>query len=299
MTIFKLKIIASICMLLDHTGAVFIASTPYFFRLIGRVAFPVYAFMIAQGCKYTKNIKKYLFRLGVFALISEIPFDIAFNNFNGENIFLSINFLRHTNVFYTLFLGVACIAVYEGLKTKRRQWLAFLPFPFLPAILLVNFLPENFPIGPNTIAAVVMAMYTAGALCFAHFLKESDDEVTIKKKVIPLFAALTVIITAGAFKTDYEMFGTGLIFALYLANPQNRFRQVAVLAAAAIYHYALGANGVISTSMELVDGVFTQVGYAINWRSVFSTLFALVSAVLVLFYNGKRGCDVKWLFYAF
>jgi len=293
---FLLKTIASVSMLIDHIGAVFYA--PLFFRWIGRVAFPIYAFLIAQGCKYTKNINKYLFRLGIFALISEIPFDLAFNSMS-QNLCSNINFLRYTNIFYTLFLGVACIAVYEKLKVKKRQWLAIIPILFLPAILLTNYLPDNSSVTPTTLAAIVMAAYTAGALCFAYFLKESDVEVTLKKKIIPLLVAIPVIITAGAFKTDYGMFGTGLIFVLYLANPQKIIRQATVLAGAVIYLYAIKGSSIIRIYWDYIDGVFTEVGSSINWHSVWHTLFALTSAVLILFYNGKRGRNIKWSFYAF
>ena len=55
----KLKIIAMISMLIDHIG---VALFPYveIFRIIGRLAFPIFAYMIAEGCRYTKNRKKYL-----------------------------------------------------------------------------------------------------------------------------------------------------------------------------------------------------------------------------------------------
>jgi hypothetical protein len=88
--------------------------------LIGRIAFPIYAYLIAQGCKYTKDINKFLLRLGIFALISEIPFDIAFMHYSVEDgvLDLNINFIDETNVFYTLFLGVASIIVYEKIKTR-------------------------------------------------------------------------------------------------------------------------------------------------------------------------------------
>jgi len=110
MTAFVLKIVATFAMLLDHTCAVFPTVFPFFFRYIGRIAFPVYAYMIAQGCKHTRNINKYLLRLGIFAIVSEIPFDLAFR---GE-----INFIKDTNIFYTLFLGAACITVYRKLNEK-------------------------------------------------------------------------------------------------------------------------------------------------------------------------------------
>jgi len=106
-------------MLLDHIGAVFPAYAPESFRLIGRIAFPIYAYMIAQGCKHTKSINKYLLRLSLFALISEIPFDIAFMNKRMDGaLHFGVDFLRNTNVFYTLFFGVACIVVYEKLIAK-------------------------------------------------------------------------------------------------------------------------------------------------------------------------------------
>ena len=110
MTVFSLKVIACVGMLLDHIYAAFRFSTPRIFNSVGRFVFPVYAYMIAQGCKRTRSINKYLIRLGVFALVSEIPFDMAFMP--------NIDFFRNTNVFYTLFLGVACIAVYEKIKAK-------------------------------------------------------------------------------------------------------------------------------------------------------------------------------------
>jgi len=124
MSAFVLKLIACAIMLTDHIGAVFPAPrTPFVMREIGRIAFPIFAYMIAQGCKRTRNIYKYAARLLIFALISEIPFDLAFRLTPG------INFLKDTNVYFTLFLGVACIALYELLKTKLK-----LPWPL--ALLL-------------------------------------------------------------------------------------------------------------------------------------------------------------------
>jgi len=62
----------------------------------GRIAFLVYTCMVVQDCKHTKNIYKYLFRLGIFALISEIPFDMTFWHMydpNGASNW-NINFLN-------------------------------------------------------------------------------------------------------------------------------------------------------------------------------------------------------------
>ena len=120
MTVFKLKIIACITMLIDHFGAIILMpllDEPWFYaeiyeltRGIGRIAFPIFAYLVAQGCIHTKDIRKYLLRLGFLAIISEPFFDMAFRG--G-----TINFLWGTNIFYTLFLGAAAIAIYE----KARQ----------------------------------------------------------------------------------------------------------------------------------------------------------------------------------
>lgn len=77
-------------------------------RAIGRIAFVLFAYLIVEGFSYTKSRRNYLFRLGIFALISEIPFDLAF----GESCFD----WSGQNVFFTLFLGVLALAVWEWSK---------------------------------------------------------------------------------------------------------------------------------------------------------------------------------------
>ena len=73
-----LKIIACVTMLIDHIGAVLL---PQYFslRMIGRIAFPIYCFLLVEGAHYTKNPGKYALRLGIGMLLSELPFDLAFS----------------------------------------------------------------------------------------------------------------------------------------------------------------------------------------------------------------------------
>ncbi len=121
---FVLKIIAVISMAIDHTGAVLLPEIPTL-RYIGRLAFPIYCFLIAEGYAHTKNAPKYLMRLGMFALISELPYNLAFSgelfNFSGCNVFVTL--------FFGLFALMLFDAVlsFDGLPVVASYLLALVP----------------------------------------------------------------------------------------------------------------------------------------------------------------------------
>lgn len=117
-----LKWIAVISMLIDHTAEVLMnhnaaltepiwAQIYVLMRGIGRIAFPIYAFLLVEGFLHTRDVKKYLTRMFLFAVVSEIPFDLA--------VFHTPFYWGYQNVFFTLFLGLLALA---GIRWGTGLW---------------------------------------------------------------------------------------------------------------------------------------------------------------------------------
>lgn len=105
LTSFDLKIIALVTMIIDHIGVVFFKDV-YLLRIIGRIALVLYAFMIAEGISKTHDVRSYLKKLFVFALISEIPFDLFFYN--------QVFYFDKQNILWTLFISATALAVFNS-----------------------------------------------------------------------------------------------------------------------------------------------------------------------------------------
>lgn len=118
-----LKVIACVTMLLDHVGAILVIGLFYrnpsgvlmdlyeTLRLIGRLAFPIYCFMLVEGSVHTRNPLRYGLRLAICALITEIPYDYAF--WGGMD-------WQYQNVMVTLFLGFCGLEVMK--KCPNLLW---------------------------------------------------------------------------------------------------------------------------------------------------------------------------------
>ena len=100
-TLFTLKIIAIVTMFLDHYYR--IIGGPEWLSMLGRLAFPIFAFSISEGYSHTKNVNKYLMRLLNFAIIIQLP------NFLGLQEY-------PLNIFFTLALGLFCLEILDNNK---------------------------------------------------------------------------------------------------------------------------------------------------------------------------------------
>lgn len=111
-----LKVIAMLTMLIDHVGAALFADIEIL-RLIGRISFPIYVWLLVMGFVHTSSRKKYMLQMGACALISEVPFDLAFCN--GLT-------LRWQNIYFSLLWGLILMTALEkvldaGGKTRYAK----------------------------------------------------------------------------------------------------------------------------------------------------------------------------------
>lgn len=185
MSTFALKLIAIVTMTIDHVGSVFFQNHPWLYlicKIIGRLAFPIFAFLIVEGFFHTSNIKKYLTRLGVFALISEIPFDLAFYD--------TYMYLGHQNIFFTLFLGLLTIYLISMVEAKYQK-----------NMLIVNLANAGITIAFSFVASFLQTDYKfMGILLIVAFYLFRGSKILltismilISNNVIQAFSALAII----------------------------------------------------------------------------------------------------------
>lgn len=159
---FALHCIAMALMLGDHMWGTNLLQYDIL-TAVGRIAFPLFSFMIVEGFFHTSSRKKYALRLAVFALISEIPFNLMM----GGSIFNPLD----QNVLFTFLLAVALMCIYEKIRLKKRLIVR------LPLYILI------------TLAFYIIGMFTFvdyygyGILITAmfYFTRISKDEPTWKK----------------------------------------------------------------------------------------------------------------------
>ena len=289
MTSFAIKVVAIVTMFIDHTAAVFlerqianpgkafVSGSAYYYKIIqidrimrgiGRIAFPLFIFLMVQGFVHTKSRLKYAIRLGLFVLISEIPFDMAFQNSYFD--------LAYQNVFFTLFIGFLFMCISDAIRNKHIP--AFLGYiGLILSSVTIGYLlmtgtnsalmAFNYSIitGISYYAGIALcAAIVVGILIFACRRKTFED----LSKVALIILALAVCATAAELlKTDYGAAGVLAIAAAY------RFRDKKML--------CFGAAFLVLTLMNFFE-IFSAVGF-----------------IFIYFYNGQKGRSMKYFFYAF
>jgi hypothetical protein len=109
MSIFQIKLIAVIAMLIDHIGLWFFPEITTL-RIIGRISFPLFAWLVANGVYHTHSIGKYIGRLFIFALLSQVPYFLLNSPFTDQSSVF--------NIFFTLLISLSAIFYIRKVNNK-------------------------------------------------------------------------------------------------------------------------------------------------------------------------------------
>ncbi len=298
-----LKLVAIITMLIDHTAAIildnilikkgmyaldwsnrsevdkFISENGLLYnidsimRSIGRLAFPIFCFLLVEGIIHTHNKWKYTFRLALFALISEIPFDLAFSG--------KMFYWGYQSVYFTLLIGVLVMIGFEYVNNvfKDKKWLPLLavvgailggcsiPY-FIDNILAPHFMAYYTGEEISRPIYIIMAVVFSVIMILVYVIRSKKKSLNSTSIIF----ANGAILFAGMFlakllNTDYSAFGVLTIAIMYILR-RNQF------------------NSMLGGCLTLTIMSYGEI----------SSLFDLL---LIRLYNGKRGLNLKYVFYLF
>lgn len=217
-----LKLIAVISMLIDHTAHILRADVSfmrfslfsigernitvyYIMRMLGRIAFPIFCFLIAEGVANTKNIKKYMARLFIFAVISEIPYNLM----SGGNIL----HIAKQNIFFTLFFGALMIWTHSNVNVKLTKLLLMSLIAAMAILLRVDY-------GLQGVLLIflmhLLKQYPAAQIVFAYPLLSGSIMAMSSFVPISMYNGERGFIKTGAVKYIFYFFYPVHILVLIL-----------------------------------------------------------------------------------
>ena len=188
-----LRLLAILFMVLDHLWAAVVPGNLWM-TCVGRLAFPIFAFQLCEGYRHTGDFRRYCLRLLVFALLSEIPFNLFYAG--------SLIFPFHQNVMFTLLLGLLAIRQAdmrrgeEGIKKKSLRCLALLLILAGGVVLF----PDYGLMGVMTV------------LCFFVFRNHRLFQLAAMAVLnIFTFKGQTIPVSLGALAFDFPIQGFALL----------------------------------------------------------------------------------------
>jgi len=300
-----LKLIAIFVMLIDHVAATIleqtlisngyfnynaVASTDasnvrlYFIyfvmRMIGRLGFPLFCFLLVEGFVHTRNKGKYAIRLALFSFISEIPFDLAFQG--------KIFYFGYQNVFFTLFIGFLVMWGFQFFAEwlKEKRW-----FPVISVIGVIGAGWIAFQVIRNSMYTINSIVAGFNGTGLPLIFTSMDDKVMIG--VIAIVAVIFLVLylmfrsnsgRIGIFLADCAVLAVGMVLANLLVTDYSAFGVLTIAVMYALRRKYLSAG---------IGGYIT-----LNIMSL-SELTAAFALIPIGMYNGERGLRLKYVFYAF
>ena len=273
MSSFIIKIIAIISMLFDHTNDVFIGHLSVL-NLIGRIAFPLFSFQLVVGYTYTHNIKKYISRMFIFALISQIPYSIFIYIYTGTYFEL--------NIFFTLATSLICMYVLSSKNINIYLKLLYISicliiayylkfdysiFGILYPLFIFVFYPFQEKFGKNRFSpSSFLCMDNDSHLMNNNYRQNIKNPVTTNNNLNNNFNHNS------NHNSSYNFSNNSIIKLIFF---------IAGTLALSIVKY-----------VKLIPLIST------SWF-IGLVLFTFIPAIIMIFFNGKKGPSLKYIFYIF
>lgn len=271
-----------------NTGNVLLIVFDTITRCIGRIAFPLFCFFIVEGYFHTRSRVKYCLRLFLFALISEIPFNIATS--------LSVTNKSYQSVYFTLLLGLLAICAREfSGKIKIPVKLSFLKYPMFGlfgamvwylamqgfvgsfiAGFTGNVYVKQYQIFGKSIVFFnehffngAIVFFVLGVIALSICTRKLDKEAVLRES-FSWFLPFLCMFVSDLVMTDYGSNGVGLILLMFTVKKYGKD------------NFNVLKNGILFiTVMNPVE------------------IFALPDMFIIRAYNGERGKSMKYFFYLF
>ena len=192
MTVFVLKIIAIISMILDHLKYAVPATKGFATLYFGRIAFPIFAFLISEGFVHTHSRPKYLFRMLIFAIISQLPFHLFAHQLVHSKAIL--------NVMFTFEIALCGLYIIDFFK-KNDGISKFLDYIIIVASLII-ILSITYYIHPD------YTWYGVSCVWLFYIFRKSKILKAISFIVIDIFYYLSIGLVV---KSDYKIILFSLI----------------------------------------------------------------------------------------
>jgi len=235
-------------------------------RMIGRLGFPIFSFLLVEGYQKTRNVKKYIFRMGIFALVSEVPFDLAFNG--------KILEFGYQNVYFTLFLGLFTLCAYDFFARYRQNidydkiWSLAIVLGVLFTVTYATICIQNtFMLYTSEGVLAAFGVMCVIVIACVVLYKKKRGMKRLQVACADMTVLMLAMFLADFMRTDYGGFGVLTITMIYIFR-KNKVKSMAA-----------GCTTLTVMSISEITAFFTLIPVAL--------------------YNGKRGLKMKYFFYAF
>jgi len=265
---FILKVIAILSMTVDHLGVIINSFYPDLntlytvCRYIGRLALPLFCFMIVEGVIHTKDIKKYVIRLGIMAVV--IAIILAVFEYVPSLGLKELSF--QGNIFMDLLLGALMLWALSQKENKKLRFLALIPI----AISILSFVAKGIE---------TSSYYTMEAYWYPQFLRLQYDW-------------LSVLMILGFYGASY--------FADTYFEYQSQYSGLELDQVKGTATYRLAVNLIsmaVVMGLNIVYYLFKYFAPTIVFWAPNVQIAGMAAGILLIFYNGKRGYNGKWFQY--